>query len=202
MSEWSEARAQQAFSRVLPRRFYDRSAEQVARELLGQWLVRRVGSVRKVGCVVETEAYLGTHDRASHSSKGRTARNEVMFGPPGHAYVYLIYGMHHCVNAVTGAEGEGAAVLIRAVEPLWGIEGNTRGPGRLCRVLEIDKALNGLDLTDRASPLILASPEKEQATEFEIDTGPRIGVDYAGEWAQRHLRFQIRGNPYVSRKRA
>ena len=203
VSDWSKAAAEAAYSRILPRRFYDRGAEVVARELLGKWLVRRVGSVTKVGRVVETEAYVGTHDRASHSSKGRTPRNEAMFGPPGHAYVYFVYGMHHCVNAVTGAEGEGAAVLFRAVEPLWGVEGNTRGPGRLCRLFEIDKALNGLDLTDRESGLIVASPEEQaMAVEFEVETGPRIGVDYAGEWAQEQLRFQIRGNPYVSRKRA
>src|SRR4051794_2071563 len=114
-----------AFMRVLSRDFYARDAETVARELLGKLLVRRVEGVERIGRVVESEAYLGVHDLASHSSRGRTARTETMFGPPGHAYVYIIYGMHHCLNAVTGPEGEAAAVLIRALEPVAQLEGNT-----------------------------------------------------------------------------
>ena len=112
----------------LPREFYDRDAEAVAPELLGTLLAHRSGGVLRVGRVVEAEAYLGPHDLAAHSSKGRTRRTEVMFGPPGHAYVYLIYGMYHCLNAVTGPGDQASAVLIRALEPVRNVEGNTKGP--------------------------------------------------------------------------
>lgn len=181
----------------LPRDFYDREADAVARDLLGAWLVHHhaAEAAPRVGRIVETEAYLGPHDLASHSSKGRTARNASMFGPPGHAYVYLIYGMHHCLNAVTGPEGHGAAVLIRAIEPIEGIEGNTRGPGRLCRALGIDRRLDGADLL--GDELFLAQPAG--AEPFEVLAGPRIGVDYAGAWVEKPLRFRIAGNPFVSR---
>jgi DNA-3-methyladenine glycosylase len=180
----------------LPRDFYNRDAEAVARDLLGKHLARRQGGELRVGRVVETEAYLGPHDLASHSSRGRTARTEVMFGPPGHAYVYLIYGIHHCVNAVTGPDGHASAVLIRALEPVQGIEGNTKGPGLLCRALGIDRTCNGLDLLGDA--LFLAEPEAPEP--FEVVAGPRVGVAYAGQWAARPLRFSIRGNPFVSRR--
>src|SRR4051812_10727601 len=159
-------------------------------------LVHRVGETLRVGRVVETEAYLGTHDLASHSSRGRTARTEVMFGPPGHAYVYLIYGVHHCLNVVTEAEGHAAAVLLRALEPVQDLEGKTSGPGLLCRAMGIDRSLNGHDLV--SDDLFLASPAR--AGPFEVVARPRIGVDYAGEWAGRPLRFYIKGNPHVSRK--
>ena len=185
-------------SRLTPldRSFYDRDAETVARGLLGMWLVHRVEGREQVGRVVETEAYLGPHDLAAHSARGRTARTEVMFGPPGHAYVYMIYGMHHCLNAVTEAEGHASAVLIRALEPVRGIDARTSGPGLLCRALGIDRTDSGRDLCgDR---LCFAVPEEPQA--FEIVARPRIGVDYAGEWAAKLLRFLIAGNPFVSRK--
>src|SRR3954463_6352376 len=117
--------------RPLPRDFYDRPADVVARELLGALLLRRTGDRLRIGRIVETEAYLGPHDLAAHSARGRTPRTEVMFGPPGHAYVYLIYGIHHCLNVVTEAEGHAAAVLIRALEPIRVVEGNTKGPGLL-----------------------------------------------------------------------
>src|SRR4051812_23491538 len=110
----------------LPRSFYDRVAEAVARDLLGMLLGHRVDGHLRIGRIVETEAYLGPHDLAAHSARGRTPRTEVMFGPPGHAYVYLIYGVHHCLNAVTEPEGHAAAVLIRALEPLQGIATSTR----------------------------------------------------------------------------
>lgn len=180
----------------LPRDFYDRDAEDVARGLLGMLLAHRVGGVLRVGRVVESEAYLGPHDLASHSSRGRTARTEVMFGPPGYAYVYLIYGIHHCFNVVTGPEGQAAAVLVRALEPVENIEGNTRGPGLVCRALAIDRACNGLDLV--GVDLFLAAPEAPGP--IEVVAGPRVGVGYAGEWAAKSLRFSIRDNPYVSRK--
>src|SRR4051812_7976511 len=159
-------------------------------------LVHRVGETLRVGRVVETEAYLGTHDLASHSARGRTARTEVMFGPPGHAYVYLIYGIHHCLNVMTEAEGHASAVLIRALEPIHGLSGNTKGPGLLCRAMGIDRGRNGHDLV--SDDLFVAAPDRPEA--LEVVARPRIGVDYAGDWAGRPLRFLIRGNPYVSRK--
>jgi DNA-3-methyladenine glycosylase len=181
---------------MLPRSFYDRDAETVARELLDKRLAHRVDGVLRVGRIVETEAYLGPHDLASHSSRGRTARTEVMFGPPGHAYVYLIYGMHNCLNVVTEAAGRAAAVLIRALEPVENIEGSTKGPGLLCRALGIDRSLNGADLL--GPDLFVAAPARPAS--FDIVARPRIGVDYAGEWAARPLRFYIAGNPHISRK--
>jgi DNA-3-methyladenine glycosylase len=182
----------------LPRTFYHRDAETVARAILGKLLVRREGDIERVGRVVEAEAYLGTHDLAAHASRGRTARTEVMFGPPGHAYVYLIYGMHNCLNAVTGDDGEASAVLLRALEPVRGVELPTNGPGRLCRALDIDRTLYGHDLTG-FGPLFFAEPEEPPAP-FEVVSRPRVGVDYAGEWAAKPLRFYIAGNPYVSKK--
>lgn len=183
---------------ALPRSFYDRETETVARELLGKLLAHRVGKVLRVGRIVETEAYLGPHDLASHSSRGRTARTEVMFGPPGHAYVYLIYGVHHCLNVVTQAEGHAAAVLIRALEPVRNLEGSTKGPGLLCRAMGIDRRLNGHDLV--SEDLFIAPPGPGEAEPPEVVARPRVGVDYAGEWAERPLRFYLRGNPHVSRK--
>lgn len=179
----------------LPRSFYNRHAESVAPELLGKLLVRREGRSTRIGRVVEAEAYLGPHDQAAHSSRGLTPRTAAMYGPPGHAYVYLIYGMYHCFNAVTGPGKFASAVLIRALEPIQGIEERTDGPGRLCRALGIDLRLYGHDLT--RGELIFAAPRDPQP--FEIDRRPRVGVDYAGEWAKLPMRFSIRGNPFVSR---
>ena len=127
----------------LPRSFYARSTLVVARELIGMHLVRQRAGQRQVGRIVETEAYQGPQDLAAHSARGRTARNEVMFGPPGHAYVYLIYGMWNCVNVVTNLTGIPHAVLIRALEPVAGIDQSTHGPGLLCRALHIDRSLSG-----------------------------------------------------------
>jgi len=180
---------------MLPREFYDRDTIQVAEELLGKLLVHTAEGVTRIGRIVEVEAYLGPHDLAAHSSKGLTARTRIMFGPPGHAYVYLIYGMHHCMNIVTEREGHGSAVLLRAVEPVRGIHGRTQGPGLLCRAMGIDRRLNGQDLVgDRLRVAAADEIESEQ-----IVRRPRIGVDYAGRWAKRRLRFYIRGNPFVSR---
>ncbi|WP_165226081.1 DNA-3-methyladenine glycosylase [Aquisphaera insulae] len=183
----------------LPHSFYDRPAEDVAPDLLGKLLIRREGNgkPRRVGRIVEAEAYLGPHDLAAHSSKGRTARTEVMFGPPGHAYVYLIYGMYNCLNAVTGPGNHASAVLLRALEPVENIDVSASGPGRLCRALNIDRTLNGHDM--RRGGLFIAEPD-EPAPPFEIVAGPRVGVDYAGEWAARPLRFSIAGNRHVSRR--
>ena len=179
----------------LPRQFYDRDTTQVARELLGKLLVHQAGGVTRVGKIVETEAYLGEHDLAAHSSKGRTRRTEIMYGPPGYAYVYFIYGMYYCVNVVTERAGHASAVLLRAVEPVKNLEGRTCGPGLLCRAMKIDKALNGHDLL--SDDFFIAAPET--AEKVSIVKRPRIGVDYAKHWAKRHLRFYLKGNPHVSR---
>lgn len=181
---------------MLDRDFYAREADIVARELLGMLLVRHDTHTLRIGRITETEAYLGPHDKAAHTSKGLTARTRVMFGPPGYAYVYLIYGLHHCMNVVTGQDGQGSAVLLRALEPVEGLEGNTRGPGRLCKAMGIDLGLYGHDL---CSPgFHLERPPAE--TPFDIVARPRIGVDYAGEWAAKPLRFYIAGSPWVSHK--
>jgi DNA-3-methyladenine glycosylase len=182
--------------RPLPRTFYDRPADTVARELLGMLLVHVVEGVPRVGRIVETEAYLGPHDRAAHSARGRTPRTEVMFGPPGHAYTYLIYGMHWCMNVVTEREGTASAVLLRAVEPVAGIDGKTSGPGLLCRAMGIGKAQNGADL--RSATFFISEPEHRES--FTIVKRPRIGVEYAGAWAKRLLRFYVKGSAFVSRK--
>jgi DNA-3-methyladenine glycosylase len=180
----------------LPRDFYARDTVEVAKTLLGKHLVHVRDGVEYRARIVEVEAYIGAHDLASHSSKGLTPRTSIMYGPPGHAYVYLIYGMHHCMNVVTEPEGNGAAVLLRAVEPVANIEGNTRGPGLLCRALGIDRQLNGHDLLSD-NFYIAESPREES---FSIVTRPRIGVAYAAEWADANLRFYIEGNPFVSKK--
>jgi DNA-3-methyladenine glycosylase len=180
----------------LPRAFYDRETVTVARELLGKYLVRGTGRERQVGRIVEVEAYLGPHDRAAHSARGRTARNAVMFGPPGRAYVYLIYGIHYCFNVVTEGEGHAAAVLIRALEPIKNLRGKTNGPGLLCRAMQIDQRLNGYDLV--SNDFLIAEPPTRE--EIAIVKRPRIGVEYAGYWARRHLRFYIANNVYISRK--
>src|SRR5581483_7164020 len=122
--------------------FYAKKTIHVAKALLGKHLVHVLGQKTKTGRIVEVEAYLGPHDLAAHSARGRTKRTEVMFGPPGHAYVYLIYGMYHCVNVVTEAEGHASAVLIRALEPISGIDSRTQGPGLLCRAMDITRSLN------------------------------------------------------------
>jgi DNA-3-methyladenine glycosylase len=179
----------------LPRAFYDRDTTLVARELLGKFLIRVSGGVERIGKIVETEAYLGPHDLAAHSAKGMTERTKVMFGPPGHAYVYLIYGMYHCMNVVTEREGHASAVLLRAIQPVKNIEGRTCGPGLLCRAVNIDRRLNAHDLL--SDNFYIAAPAKAES--FAIVKRPRIGVDYAKHWAKRHLRFYIKGNPFVSR---
>ncbi len=182
--------------RKLPRSFYGRETVEVARDLLGKCLVHRVDEVERVGRIVEVEAYLGSHDLAAHSARGRTPRNAVMFGPPGHAYVYFIYGMYFCMNVVTERAGHAAAVLVRALEPVQNVAGKTSGPGLLCRAMEIDKRLNGYDLL--SDDFFIAAPA--QSVKVEIVKRPRIGVNYAGAWAKRHLRFYIKENPFVSKK--
>jgi DNA-3-methyladenine glycosylase len=179
----------------LPRSFYDRDTVLVAQELLGKLLVHKYNGVEHIGKIVEVEAYLGEHDLAAHSSKGLTERTKTMFGPPGHAYVYLIYGVYHCMNVVTEREGHASAVLLRAVEPVKNLDGRTQGPGLLCRAMNIDRRLNAQDLL--SADFFIAEPDA--AEPFSIVKRPRIGVDYAQHWAKRRLRFYIRGNAFVSR---
>ncbi len=179
----------------LPREFYNRETSIVARELLGHHLVHRSQGIERVGKIVEVEAYLGQHDLASHTSKGLTKRTATMFGPPGHAYVYLIYGMYHCFNVVTEPAGIGTAVLIRAIEPIANITERTQGPGLLCKSMMIDKTLNGADLL--SENLFITNTQYEQP--IHIVEAPRIGVHYAKEWAHKPLRFYIQGNTFVSR---
>ena len=201
----------------LPLSFYRRPAEVVARDLLGRYLVRRVSPGELLVLrLVEVEAYLGAPDRASHAWGGRhTPRNASLYLPGGHAYVYLIYGMHWCLNAVTGEADVGSAVLLRAGEPLTGEErmrANRRlpagrsparpgdvagGPGKLCQALAIDRACDGLRLDGGALRLVAGEPVPPQ----EVAVGPRIGVAYAGEAAAWPLRFAVAGNPHVSRPR-
>lgn len=181
--------------RKLRRGFYDRDPIAVAQDLLGKYLVHVAGGVQRIGRIVEVEAYLGPHDRAAHSAKGLTERTKVMFGPPGHAYVYMIYGMHFCMNVVTEAEGRASAVLLRALEPVRNVQGRTQGPALLCQAMAIDRRLNGHDLL--SDDLYLAAAPKPPL--FSVVKRPRIGVDYAGHWARRLLRFYIKGNPFVSK---
>ncbi len=166
----------------------------MARELLGMHLVHRIGAGVRTGRIVETEAYQGPQDRAAHSSRGRTARTEIMFGPPGHAYVYFIYGFWHCLNVVTAAEGVPHAVLLRAVEPVTGLVERTCGPGLLCRAMGIDRSVNGADLC--SGTLWIERPPAVRAV--RVGRSPRIGVDYAGPWARRPWRFFDRDSPHVS----
>jgi DNA-3-methyladenine glycosylase len=194
----------ESFQRLpaLGRAFYARPTTTVAHDLLGKLLVRRqAGRPPLVARIVEVEAYLGERDAASHARRGPTPRAAIMFGPPGFLYVYLIYGMHHCMNLVTETDGVAGAVLIRAAAPVAGFpDGPTRqqrgpltGPGKLCAALSITRSNNGHDLT-LARELYLAddgSPGPRRGC------SPRIGVDYAGAWAARKLRFFDRSSPYV-----
>lgn len=199
----------------LPVAFYRRPAEEVARGLLGRWLVREVPDAeRLVLRIVETEAYLGAPDAASHAAGGRrTARNESLYLSGGYAYVYFIYGIHFCLNAVTGRWGVGSAVLLRAAEPLAGESWMRRqraldgarvrpgdvagGPGKLCQALAVDRAFDGAPLYRGGLRIAQGEPVVSDA----VASGPRIGVGYAGEAAAWPLRFAERGNRHVSRPR-
>ncbi|GJM83970.1 putative 3-methyladenine DNA glycosylase [Paenibacillus sp. HMSSN-139] len=201
----------------LPPDFYRLPALEAAPLLLGQTLVRRTeeGDIR---CrIVETESYGGVEDKGSHAHGGRrTARTEIMFGPGGTAYIYLIYGMYNCLNVVTGTEGDPQAVLIRAIEPLTPAdEARMRryrgtaarkpadlsgGPGKLCRAMDISKALNGLPLDQPSGPLWLEGGPGPGGSGMQeaIVQAPRIGIAYAEEYAAKPWRFYFLGNPYVS----
>lgn len=181
----------------LPREFYNRPTLEVARDLLGKVLVHRMPAGLLAARIVDVEAYVGPEDRACHASRGRTKRTEVMFGPPGHTYVYLIYGMYHCLNLVTEAVDFPAAVLIRGVEPIVvqaksdGPEAVVRieGPGRVCRYFAIDRSFNHLDVT--TGERVWVMDRGETPDRRTIETLPRVGVDYAGEWARKPWRFRI-----------
>lgn len=195
--------------RPLARSFYDRPTIEVAAELLGKVLVRP-GAPTRMARIVEVEAYLGEGDAASHARRGRTPRTTIMFGPPGFLYVYLIYGIHHCMNVVARANATAGAVLIRAAAPLAGfapnVESTSRsprpsrleqrllaGPGKVCAGFGITRLQNGLDLC--AHELFLAD---DGASPPRLKRSARVGVEYAAGWARRRLRFYIPGDPHVS----
>jgi DNA-3-methyladenine glycosylase len=186
-------------AKILTRADFEQPTLRVARSLLGKYLVRDGDNGLHAGRIIEVEAYVGPEDRACHASRGRTPRTDVMFGPAGMAYVYLVYGMHHCFNVVTEAEGYPAAILIRAVHA--GAEGCTagpasggviNGPGRVCRFFDIDRALNRLDLT-RGRTLWIED-RGDRVPTSAIAAAPRIGVDYAGTWAAKPWRFIMSGD--------
>ena len=172
--------------RILPSSYFNRRTLVVARSLLGKYLVRENGNGKIAAKIVEVEAYVGPQDLACHASKGRTRRTEVLFGPPGLCYVYLIYGMYHCLNVVTEKAEFPAAVLIRAAE----ISGTLiDGPGRLCCALGIDRSLNRLDLT--AGRHLWFEDRGVKTPEEKVGMFPRIGVAYAGAWAEKPYLFRI-----------
>ena len=173
----------------------------VARDLLGKVLVRTLDGARYAGRIVETEGYVGPDDAASHARSGKKGRAGLMWGPAGVAYVYLIYGLHHCFNAVTEVEGYPGAVLVRAVEPLGGAAGDKgSGPALVCRALRIDRTCNGLDLTTSESGL--AIEDAQPVADAQVRMGPRVGVDYAGAWAAHPWRLWLADSPAVSRRPA
>lgn len=200
----------------LDREFYLQDTLTAARELLGKFIVHETSGYKIVGKIIETEAYIGPEDKASHSYGGRrTARNEVMYRRGGVAYVYFIYGMYYCFNVVTEEEGKPAAVLVRALEPVEGMDVMSRfrygmeynglsprqkinlanGPGKLCSAMSIGRAENGFDLCGNKLYICEGSGES-----FEIKTSTRVNISYAGEYVNKPWRFYIAGNKYVSRK--
>jgi DNA-3-methyladenine glycosylase len=176
-------------AKVLQQTYFNRPTLKVARSLMGKYLMRRTEQGVMAGLIVEVEAYVGPEDRACHASRGRTPRTDVLFGAPGIAYVYLIYGMYHCLNVVTEREGFPAAVLIRAVEHHEPSSLLIDGPGRVCRSFQIDRTLNRWDLTLGQS--LWLEDRGNRITDEEVITAPRIGVDYAGEWAAKPWRFRL-----------
>jgi DNA-3-methyladenine glycosylase len=199
----------------LPRAWFERPTDELARALLGCWVVRETEEGTSAGVIVETEAYGGPEDRASHARAGRTARTAPMFGPAGHAYVYLVYGLHSCLNVVAERDGAAGAVLIRAVAPVAGLElmrarrgrpGDpderlAAGPARVCQALAVDRSLDGADLTLGGELWIAdADPRARRGWQATLVSGPRVGVGYAGdEWAALPWRFGVRAHPSLSR---
>lgn len=201
----------------LSRQFYNRDSVTVAKELLGKYLVHVVEGEKLIGRIAEVEAYMGPSDKAAHSyNNRRTERNEIMYGGPGFSYVYIIYGMYNCMNVVVEEPGKPQAILIRALEPVEGLEamsrfrygknyeelakrekiGLTSGPGKLCMAMNIDRSHNGLDLCE--DRLFIAEDENEAP--FEMISTTRINIDYAEEAKDFPWRFYIKDNPYVSKK--
>ncbi len=198
----------------LPKSFYDRDTQVVASELLGCQLVITADQQRIAAKVVETEAYLGEDDLACHASHGRTKRNDAMYGPPGSAYIYFVYGMHYCFNVVTLGEGTPHAVLIRAAQPVCGLgqmrtnrrnprtgktpsdTDLTNGPAKLCQAMGIDGRFNRSDLGGNTLSIIGGN----SVPDSEISTGPRTGIDYAGSWRYEPLRYWLTDNSYVSKQ--
>jgi len=202
----------------LNRSFYSKNAVRLSKDLLGKYLVHSIDGKELVGKIVEVEAYMGIGDKAAHSYKGRrTARTEVMYGEEGHAYIYLIYGMYHCLNVVAAKEGIAQAVLVRALEPIKGVDimadnrygkalgelkkgqitNITNGPGKLCRAFNITKVYNGEDLTGNR---LFICENRNSKEEFDIVETKRIGIDYAEEAKFFPWRFYIKDNPYISVK--
>jgi DNA-3-methyladenine glycosylase len=179
---------------ILSRDFYNRNTLQVAQDLLGCFLVRKIGKKTIKSKIVETEAYNGSNDLASHASRGRTERNSVMFGQPGVIYVYFTYGMHYMLNIVTEEKEYPAAVLIRAVE----LE-NGSGPARLTKILKINKNFNGLPIYRKEYGLWVQS-RSEELKNSQIKKATRIGVNYAEKYKDKKWRFYIRGNKFISKK--
>lgn len=204
-------------NKKLGQNFYARNTLKVARGLLGKYLIRKVGSKKIEGKIVETEAYMGLDDLASHASRGKTPRTKIMFGLPGVAYIYLIYGMYYCFNIVTEKDNFPAAVLIRAVEPVLrssSFAGQTKlrnknnlsvvalaktdGPGKLSRYFKINKSLNGENLVK--SEKLWLEDKGEKIKTSQIISKKRIGVDYAKHCAEYPWRFYIKNSPHISKK--
>ena len=188
----------------LPRKFFDRPTLKVAKELLGKVLIKETPSGIIQTKIVDVEAYVGPKDKACHASKGRTKRTEIMFGPAGFTYVYLIYGMYHCLNIVTEEEDYPAAILIRGLELLGEedapvCQNRIDGPGRVCRFLDIDRTHNGLDTTLGRNLWI--EDHGLVVTRKQTQALPRIGVDYAGEWAKKLWRFCLPTPPSQNTRR-
>ena len=190
---------------ILPKQFYNRSALLVAQDLLGCFLIRRINKTITKFKIVETEAYEGPNDLASHASRSRTPRNEVMFGSPGITYVYFTYGMHYMLNIVTGQVDYPAAILIRAVEPIP-FSGNkitsklpTNGPAKLTKFLQINKTLNQRTIYVKKYGLWIEN-RKEEIKPSQIIKAPRVGIDYAGIYKNKKWRFFLENNSFVSKK--
>ena len=188
----------------LPRAFFDRPTVKVANELLGKFLIRETSNGLLQTRIVDVEAYVGPEDKACHASKGRTKRTEIMFGAPGFTYVYLIYGMYYCLNLVTEREEYPAAILIRGIEVNEETDAgvsSTRidGPGRVCRFLKIARADNGMDAT--LGKTLWIEDHGLPVSRKQIQALPRIGIDYAGEWAKKPWRFCLPAPPASSKRR-